>query len=212
MNAPSADSISALRAAGLSMEAIGQAVGRNRSLIRQIGLGVKPGENLRVSLEALRRQVEGAPDTRAAARAATVPPAARRTTRAGGAARVRRPVTVSGGSWSTSTLKRQGASHGAGGLVGPLERASRQGRSVAVTVAFTPAVTVLRDYGKRGRSGAGGVVDMKLGDAGAILADLQANGGTFSDYVLQAAAEEGLISHHDAGRGDALDSVELRSF
>lgn len=207
---PSAVSIAALRAAGLTYADIGRAVGRDKSLIRQIETGRKPGENLRDALADVQTRLAAIPakNARQAAREAAPVVVARRTSASGREARVRRPVTVSGRSWQTSVLRRQASLGGAGGMLSPLRRAAADDREIAVTVTFAADVYVDSGSGKRTTPGRGGSVEMKLGQAEDVLDALDASGQTFADYIAQAAHEAGYIGQADAG----IEQIEMRAW
>lgn len=215
--------IERLRGQGVSMESIGRAVGRNRSLIRQVGMGAKPGHNLTAPLEALERRLQGldgrAANAEARAAAGNVPAPARRTTAAGRPARTRAATTVSGrtGKWSTSTVKRQGARSGGRGLLRPLDAAADAGRNVAASVSFSHRVYIQGSSGRGARVGAGmgGVVEINLGDAEEFrdYVDTE-HGGSVTAAIVYRAAEAGYLG----GPEDAEDAVtevldvELRTF
>lgn len=212
----SGEIIRRLIASGLNMETIGQGISRNRSLVRQVSIGAKPGNNLRGALADLETRLAGVePERRtSAARTAPVTAPPRRPTKAGAPARVRKPTTHGGRAWATSNVKQQAARHGARGLARPLARAADDGMQVAVTVSFTRRVTVSEySKGRRGKAGPGGVLDFKLGDAGDVL-DALGEGGNLAAYVAAEALAQGYVS----GVGDAgavvanMLSIELRSF
>lgn len=122
---------------GLSRRAIGQAIGRNDRLIGYVEKGVKPGANLRGSLEALRAQVKGAPTPaarRSIARDVTLPEPSRRVTKAGREARVRAPIRRKAAKWGTSTVKRQAVQGGSRALYDDILKAADKGRKVAFTI------------------------------------------------------------------------------
>ncbi len=210
---PSAASIQALRAAGLTYADIGRAVGRDKSLIRQVATGAKPGENMRAALAELRDRLTAAPNPRQAARESAPVQVERRTTAKGSTARVRRPVTVSGRGWQTSTARRQAASSGGRGMAGPLRQAARAGKSVAVTASFSTSVTVARAYGRRGVAGSGGTAEMNLGTAAEVREDMADRGygpDEFSWYVLELLSERGDIAP-DVDAAD-LTGLEMRAW
>lgn len=214
----SQDIVRGMQAAGLSYADIGRAVGRNRSLIRQIAIGAKPGENLRGALADVQQRlalIESRTPKEAARKLAPVS-VPRRMSASGREARVRRPVTVSRRSWSTSTLRRQASQGGAGGMLGPVREAARMGRTIAATVTFSSRVYVDNGYGKRGIGGPGGTVDMELGDAGDILERMEA-GESFADIAVQAAAERGNFTALDDAAlyndvASSIDAIEMRAY
>lgn len=216
MVSESGEIINRLRAGGLNMETIGQAVGRNRSLIRQVGTGAKPGNNLRDSLAALEARLSGITEARdrnvIARRLGDVPPPPRRTTSAGAPARTRRRTTYGKGTWSTSNVKQQAARSGGRGLMPALQRAADDGADVAVTVTFTRAVRVeAYKQGRRSVAGAGGTLDMQLGDAGDVLDEA---GEGLSLAIAQAALDRGMISGVStaAEAVAAMRTIELRTY
>lgn len=210
--------IARLLAQGANYQTIGETLGRNRSLVRQVAIGAKPGHNLRDALAQLERAVS-AGAAPASTRAAPVPEPARRTTHAGTLARVRKPTTIRGASWTASTVKRSAARNGARGLGHPLSDAAEDGRQVAATITFTSAVSV-ESYGSSGRgiAGPGGSLDIKLGDAAEVWGEVQSQyGGDVAAYLGAVAVERGYVSGN-FGAGDAamvagaIESVELRTF
>lgn len=206
----SADSIARLRAAGLNMEDIGQAIGRNRSLVRQVAMGAKPGNNLRDALARLEQKLEAGTDARQAAREGVAPPP-RRQAAGGRPARVRRPVSRSGAGWSTATARRQATRSGGGALDSTIARAAARGHQLAVDATVAQDVKVANAYGKHGVAGFGGTAEMVLGDAQDVLDELRETGQDFTSYVYDRLVERGDV---DGGRepGDALVQLELRSF
>lgn len=212
MVSESGEIIGRLVSSGLNMEQIGQAVGRNRSLVRQIMIGRKPGNNLRDALAQLEGALAGQPAPAEVIRETRVAKPAPRTTKAGKTARVRRPTTIRGRGWQTSTVRRQAARHGAHGMAHPIRDAAADGRDVAVTASFTKGVKVNADYGRRGRAGWGGTVEMNLGDAEQVQAEVDdMYGGDFAAYVLDQAAARGHIDNPEAARR-GLEAIELRAF
>lgn len=214
----SAELLAGLLARGHNYADIGKAIGRNRSYVRQVAIGAKPGTGLRDSLAALTGGLEkGASLDQAAA---TAPAPARRTTASGKAARVRRPTTVRGNGWQTSTVKKAAARSGAHGMAHPLADAAKDGKTVAVTVSFGVSVYVTHDYGRRGVHGAGGTVEMELGPAAAVLDRLNDRyGGDFSSMVISEAARRGMLAGIDEAAADGLEvgsidvqAIELRAY
>lgn len=203
-----------LVAAGANYESIGRALGRNRSYIRQVGIGAKPGETMRASLAELEERLTGAADLNREARTVTLttPPEARKDRR-GALARVRKPTTVSGRSWSSSSVKRQAVKSGARGLGHPMADAADRGQSLGVTVTVDGAVSI-QAYGtsRRGREGLHGSADFRLGDAGEVLDAIQNQyGGDVTAYVADVMVERGLV----AGAEDVaphIVEIDLRAF
>lgn len=205
--------INELRASGLSMESIGQAIGRNRSLVRQVSIGAKPGNNLRDALAELRERLATvAPDARrTVARSAPVTPPAARTTKTGKTARVRGKTTIGGRAWKTGTVRQQASRSGARALGKLAAEAAEAGMALAVTVQFDKAVTV-QGYskGKRGTAGPGGALDFQVDPAQSNPASQ-----TFTTFVLGAALDQGYISGEMNDPADYVGhvvSIEARAF
>lgn len=205
--------VARLVAAGANYETIGQALGRNRSLVRQVALGVKPGHNLTAALERLEARVTELPggvDVNRAARGLEVPAPTRRVTGRGHLARVRRPTTISGRAYSTSTIKRQAAGSGGRSLMHTITDAAEAGRRVAVSVRFDRSINV-RSYGKskRGQAGAGGVLDFELGEGDELLDAVDGAESVVAFIVAEAEA-----AGHISGDNPAAHvlEVELRTF
>lgn len=223
----SQDVIRRLLDAGANYETIGQAVGRNRSLIRQVGIGAKPGRNLEAALTALEQRLAGVEpgrvNTEARRSAGTLPAPAQRVNRRGALAKVRRPTTVRGRGWSSSTMKRQAMRNGGRGLGHPIADAAEAGQQVAATITLGSGLAA-EHYGtsRRGQAGAGGSLDILLGDADEVLAEIQDGyGGNVSAYLADVMVARGLVSvtsggatgeelreHAEAG----IEQVELRAF
>lgn len=219
--------IAELRAMGVNNAAIGQALGRDRSLVSQVSRGAKPGNNLTASLAELRDRLATVrpADPKAAAREATVTPPARRTKAGGGTARVRRPTTQRAGHSTSSTVKRQGAQHGARGAGRALGEAIEAGASVAVTIQFSRAVTVSLpgyDKNKRGaksKEGPGGRLVVALNpDQLATVEDELAGGATPGAAIAAAVIGEGYVYATGGGQLTpaaavaAMQSIELRTY
>ena len=217
MASESTELVRELVAGGLNYADIGRALGRDRSLVRQVGTGAKPGNNLREALAGLQARLQGVPAAQAkpAARAATVPAPARRQTRGGRAARVRRPMRHEGASYSVGAAKQQGARHGAKGPEAVLRRAP-EGRQVAATVSFPPHSGVAINGTSGGRSvahGMAGSVDILLGDAGEVREAMAESGMSLSEYVVSEAMRAGYVSAPSLGGAvDKLGSLEVRTF
>lgn len=205
----SAEIIARLVESGASLRSIGDAIGRDSSLLSQVARGRKPGNNLRESLARLEAQVatltKGGAKPSTAARSVTVAEPTRRPAKAGGLAKVRRATTKAGGWGQSTTMKRQAARNGARGMGHALNLAAGEGREVAVTVSFNRSVTVNNTSGgRRGRTGRGGVVEMRLGDADEVFdAVMIQHGGNFSEYVAAQAIDRGYLS----GVADERDAV-----
>lgn len=207
---------------GLSNRAIAQAIGRNDSMISQIARGARGpgyGSNLRASLGALRaelsaRQQAGVP-ARQAVREAAVAPPSRRVRATGAPARVRRPTTVRGPAFSTTTTRRQASRHGAHGMVHPLADAANKGHVAAVDVSVSRSVFVEGTSGGRAhkvQTGRGGKFEMHLGTAAEAQARLREYGGDFSAMVLGEALGRGLIRATGQLDASAVESIELRTW
>lgn len=209
---------------GANYESIGQAVGRNRSLIRQVGIGSKPGNNLAESLAELERRLGSVPkpERNQAARSAptTTRPTAR-TTRRGGLAKVRKPTTVGGERWSSSVVKRNAVQHGARGLGHPLADAADAGREIGVTVTVDKGLTVEAGSAKAGKrskgiSGPGGSCDFMLGDAFEVWDTISSEyDGNVTAYVADRMVDEGLVSggaRTGAEAASHIREIELRAF
>lgn len=200
---------------GQNYERIGQALGRNRSLVRQVAIGSKPGANLRESLEQLERRLAG--------QAVEVTPPKPRTTSRGTLARVRKPTTVRGRSWASSTVKRQGMRSGGRSLGHALADAAEDGRQLAATVTLGSGL-IAEHYGssRRGHAGPGGSVDINLGDADDVWAAVRDEyGGNVSAYIADVLVDRGLVSTADTRVSQAdlvehaagnIAEVELRAY
>lgn len=221
MVSESSEIIRRLVASGANYQDIGQALGRNRSLIRQVSIGAKPGHNLRASLEELENRLAGAGNVHQAARTATVTAPGKRTTRTGALARVRKPVTIRGNNWTASTVKRSGVKGGARGLGHVLSDAAESGQQVAVTVSVNNSLSV-ESYGssRRGVAGRGGSVDFILGDADDVWTAVELlHGGNVTEYVAQALVDQGHVSATGESRADLIDhaaaavvEIDMRTF
>jgi hypothetical protein len=211
----SSDLVNELRRLGVNYQAIGEAVGRNRSLIRQVGIGAKPGNNLRDALAELRDRLAAlAPGerTRASAAAPVTAAPARRTTASGREARLRQRITHGGrGRWSASNIKRQASRSGARSLGKVLESAADDGMDLAVTITFDRSVSVASyGRGKRGIPGAGGTLDVQLSPDEYMASVLNP-----AAYMVSQALASGQLSGHgnDPNAYVAhINSIELRAF
>lgn len=213
----SSEIIRRLVESGANYESIGQAVGRNRSLIRQVGIGSKPGNNLRDSLAALESRLAGVAPERVnrTAREAAVAPPARRTTTRGTLAGVRKPTTIRGRSWTASTVKKAGVKSGARGLGHTIADAAESGRQIAATVSVDGALAV-EAYGssRRGVQGVRGSADFKLGDGPEVWAAVRDDyAGDVTAYVAARMVEAGLVDSSDEGYvREHLVEIDLRTF
>lgn len=204
----SGDIIRRLLDSGMSGQAIGEAIGRDRSLVSQVGRGLKPGANLEAALRALEGRQGGA--------AGPVPAPPRRLRRSGRPANVRRPTTVRGRSYATSTIKRQAAAGGGRQLMHAIHDAADDGRQVAATVSFDKAVTVNNTSGgRRGRTGKGGSVEMRIDMPADELADTitYEYGGSVTAYLVAEAIARGYVSGPPAAdMAGHVTAVELRQY
>lgn len=206
-----------LLAGGLNYADIGEALGRDRSLVRQVGVGAKPGNNLRDALAGLRERLAGVPaaESRRAARAATVPAPERRQTATGKPARVRRSMRHEGAHYSVAAAKRQGARGGAKGPAAVLRRADED-RTAAVTLSFPPHSGVTINGTSGGRSvahGMAGSVDINLGQVGELRDELRESGMSLSEYAVSQAMAAGYVSAPSlSGAVEQLGSLEVRTF
>lgn len=215
MVSESGEIVARLLAGGANYQTIGEALGVNRSLPRQWATGAKPGNNMRAALRALERRLGGEEPP---PRGEPIPEARaveRRTTRSGALARVRKPTTIRGRSWTASTVKRAGVKGGARGLGHPIADAAEDGRRLGATVSVDKQLSV-QAYGtsRRGRAGAGGSVDLDLGDAAEVWDELQGRyGGDVTAYLADQLAGRGLLSGPGMDNAAAhLTEIELRTF
>lgn len=202
-----------LVAAGANYESIGRALGRNRSLVRQVGIGAKPGNTMRDALAELEARLAGAADVNQAARTATITPPEPRKNRRGALAKVRKPTTVQGRSWSASSVKRQAVRSGARGLGHPMADAAERGQTLAVTVTVDGAVAI-QAYGtsRRGREGLHGSADFRLGDAAEVLDTIQEDyGGDVTAYVADVLVDRGLVDRATDVAPHIVE-IDLRAF
>jgi hypothetical protein len=219
----SVDVIRRLLDAGANYETIGQAVGRNRSLIRQVGIGAKPGANLEQALLELENRLAGVPRTRVNTEgrraAGTLTPAPERTNARGKLAKVRRPSTVRGESWSTSTSRRQAVRSGARGLAHPLADAADAGANVGVTVTVDgrAGIEVHGSGGasrKGGTAGRGGSAEFQIHDPDGAFQTIMARGGDVVAYLAQDMLDRGLVSGTSSASELAahITEVQLRTW
>jgi hypothetical protein len=194
---------------GANYQTIGQALGRNRSLVRQVAIGAKPGHNLRDSLQQLERRLAG--------EVVDVPAPARRETARHTLARVRRPVTIKGrtGAWSASGAKKAAVRSGAKGLGHPMADAAEAGQALAVTVSVDGHLSV-EAYGKsrHSRGGLRGSADFRLGDADEVWEAVRDEyAGDVTAYIADVMVERGLVDSSDTGYvREHLVDIELRAF
>lgn len=182
---------------GLTGEQIGRAIGRDRSLVSQVGRGRKPGSNLAGALGELERRVN------AGMTAEGIAEPARRTTSSGRVARVRRRTTVrsKSGEWASVTTKQQATRSGTA-LDKQLRRAASLGLQAAADATMDTSVEVRFAYGRNGVEGSGGTVSVSLDPH-----DYVESGMTPADYIAYRAAEEGQV---EPGLGANVVTVELR--
>ena len=200
----STDLIRELIEGGLNYADIGGALGRNRSLIRQVGIGAKPGNNLREALAELRERLAGGGDITymRTHESVTAPP--RRQTAEGRPARTRRRQAYAGEHYTTTLTKQQGARGGAR-AAGRVLAGVPDHHRVVVTATFTKAVKVHKSYSKH----ATGAAELDLGDAAYVRAELAASGESLAEYAVRRLVEAGTISPANASQ---LVSLEVRTF
>lgn len=171
----SQDIIVRLHAEGMSYKAIGELIGRNDSLVGQIARGLKPGNNLTASLEAVERNRHGGN--------VAVPAPERRKNAKGQEAQVRRPT----GKGRTVVVRSPGTiKKGAKSVHNRLVRAAADGQMTAWTVVFPVGTQVGKYPGKVGHH------------ANAQLA----NAADFGN--IPAADMEALVLAHGGNVGAAL--------
>lgn len=124
-----------LTARGFNYAQIGKVAGVDRSLIRQIGLGQKPGRNLTPTLRALAKSEAAAPPRGKAIEGVKAPTPTRKTTATGERAAVRQPETrlgEPGQRGSGTVVERRTAKAG----VNAIKKAAARGQNVKVTLMF----------------------------------------------------------------------------
>jgi hypothetical protein len=219
-----ADFVRRLVARGISQRTIGAAVGRNDSLISQIGRGTGKGGSLRDRLGELLATAERAGLGKGATPeqlAAGGQEPARRTRRTGTIARVRRAVSARyGGGGSTSQVKRQAAHAGGNGLIYELRRAADEDMQVAWDVTFRdPAneVQVIESSGRprpkadktKRRRRHGLTVTMRAGARESL--DAVEAAGSVTRGVLRMMIERGLINYEDEDEAiQDVEAIEMR--
>lgn len=174
------ESILALQAQGKGYHEIGRIVGRNDSLIRQIALGKKPGNNLAGALNQVARGER--PEA---------PP--RRTVAGGKEARTRRP---------TVKLADGGEAHkyrGAKAARRELERAAAQDKTVKV---YANARSKTRTVTRGSRKGQPLKVRVRIGGddgikARELLNRMGTSGGAGSQFAGVAGEEDGSTGEDD---------------
>lgn len=224
-----AELVAELVARGASLRSIGDAIGRDSSLLskvtRNAAAGKVTGSNLVGPLAALREQLHGvrAGDAPAAARAAHVPQASRRRDRAGAVAGVRRPTTIGKPGWSIGKVKQQATRNGARGLGRTIRQAADEGHdNAAVTVRFRAGAGGLhvtnqspkKRKGKGGgttspdrhyRPGERGTIHAKL-DTAELAAAVERTGGNVTAAVLSLLASGGYVGEgHDSSTYEGLE-------
>lgn len=191
-----------LREAGWRDVDLGRALGRDSSLIFQVGAGRKPGRNLVPSLRALLGTTPSA--------APAVPEPARRTTAAGRLAKTR-AGEVGGTGWRTIDVKRQAARSGAKGILRAIEDAAATGRHFALDVTLPKSVRVeqsgRRDDRRSRRPGRNEQV-VTIGEGGELNPDVWAayvqreHGGDVTAAVAAYLVE--------SGRAEAVSREDVR--
>lgn len=176
--------IQALRAQGFTDTQIGRAVGRDSSLISQIGKGAKPGRNLETALRSL-VEAGARPGDKA-----TVQPTAR-TGKGGAAARVRQSgkTALPGGNVLVEA-KARGKN-----LLAQLRAAAKQGKGVSFSAGVRRIKRYKDSQNVRGQEvsvfGKGGY------DAGKFLASVEGQPG-FDANNPQAAFDAALVQYMTA--------------
>lgn len=203
-----------LVARGITQKTIGDAIGRNDSLISQIRRGTGKGASLRDRLAELVATAEehglGREATPEQLAGGGQEPA-RRTRKSGTVARVRKAVSVRyNGGGSSSSVKQQAAQQGGNGLMYELERAYREGKQVAFDVTFRDPgdeVQVIESSGRprpKATKKAGGhkrhglTVTINPETARAYNTCRRLNSVTAG--VLQMMLEDGLITWEDLAK------------
>jgi hypothetical protein len=207
--------VEALVGRGITQKTIGAAIGRNDSLISQIRRRTGKGASLRDRLAELLATAEEHDLGRGATPeqlAAGGQEPARRTRKTGTMAKVRRAVSTRyGGGGSTSTIKAQAAASGGNGLWLELQRAYRDGLSVAFDATFWGRkVTIHESSGRpatRHRKTWTVTINPNTGRAHDTCLRL----GSVTDGVLTMMMEDGLISFNSLqeARSDLI-SIEMR--
>jgi len=123
-----------LQARGFNYAQIGKVAGVNRSLIRQIGLGEKPGRNLTPALRALAKSDSPPPKRGQAIEGVKVPEPKHKTTASGERAPVRQRERAAGKvpAGEATVVERRTAKAG----MNAIKRAAARGHNVKVTIKF----------------------------------------------------------------------------
>lgn len=160
-----------LQGRGYNYAQIGRATGVNRSLIRQIGQGTKPGRNLTPALRALAKSDAPPPKRGQSIEGVKVPEPTHKTTKSGERAAVRQKeqqVGAPGQKGAGTTVERRTAKAG----LNAIKRAAARGQNVKVTITFD----VIEEYQGRER-----VTDARV--------ELFSKGGEDAQSVLERFAQ-----------------------
>lgn len=225
--ATSAELLAELVERGASLRAIGDAIGRDSSLLSQIRSGRKSGANLADALSKLRDDLAGVSrtDAAAAARAASVPEPTRRRTGRGEVARVRRRTVYRADTgWATGSVKAQAAKSGARSMAPLVRDAARGGGNVVVALTVAPhgkeLYVVPQSPKARAKAQArGGMlrvtrptrVEMKL-DPERFDQAIAASGGDVTAAAWLIALEDGYLTGEDIDAGTNVDAVEVKTW
>lgn len=206
----SRDVILRLKAAGLSGEQIGQAIGRDRSLISQIARGIKPGRNLTDSLLELEATQISGISPKDAGQWISQP--ARRLRKDGLLAGIREKQTHAGRQWATTNLGKQAASNPAQRTTNRLHKQIREAdhddHEAAFTVTFAPGVDVIASSPRNDIDCEQGICRLRV-RAREIRTRMD-QGSTLGDAVVDILNERGAI-RGAAGQQD-IETLELRTY
>ncbi len=154
-----------LQGRGYNYAQIGRATGVNRSLIRQIGQGQKPGRNLTPALRALAKSDAPPPKRGQSIEGVKVPEPTHKTTKSGERAAVRQKEQDVG---RGTVVERRTAKAG----LNAIKKAAARGQNVKVTITFA----VIEEYKGRER-----VVNARV--------ELFKKGGENAQLVLERMAQ-----------------------
>lgn len=206
----SKDVILRLKAAGLSGEQIGQAIGRDRSLISQIARGIKPGRNLTDSLLELEAtQISGIPVKEAGQ---WINQPARRLRKNGMLAGIREKQTHGGREWATTNLGKQAASRPSQRTTNRLHRqiqeADNAGHHAGITVTFSQGVDVISSSPRNDAECGEGICQLRI--RAHEISRRMDRGTTLGDAIIDILIERGAI-RGAAGQQD-IETIELRTY
>ncbi len=195
--------IRALQARGFNYAQIGRAVGVNRSLVRQIGLGQKPGRNLAPSLRALAKSDAPPPRRGQSIEGVKIPEPAHKTTRSGERAAVRQPEVRAGNDVNGIMVERRTAKAG----LNAIKRAAARGQNVKVTITFA----VVEEYKGRERVTHARVELFKKGgeDAQRVLEQLAQTEGSLEKGFAQLAQD---VLGANLEKAQGFEGIEVYSF